>query len=53
MPWSDLFERLAPVATGGYISGGSLPDGPRFAATLLLVRKLMHHLRIATIALRG
>lgn len=40
----QMFQRLASRAPG-------LPAGPRFAATLLILRELMHHLRIASLSL--
>jgi hypothetical protein len=40
----QVFQRLASRAPG-------LPAGPRFAATLLILRELMHHLRIASLSL--
>ena len=40
----QLFQRLASRMPG-------LPAGPRFAATLLILRELMHHLRIASLSL--
>ena len=48
----NAFERLALVALGGPLASSGLPDGEAgrsFAARLLIVRELMHHLGFATL----
>jgi hypothetical protein len=48
----NIFERLARVAQGGPLAASGLPDGEAgraFAARLLIVRELMHHLGFATL----
>jgi hypothetical protein len=40
----QVFQRLASRMPG-------LPAGPRFAATLLILREVMHHLEIASLSL--
>ena len=44
-----LFTRLARQAAGALQIADRLPEDARFAATLVLVRELMHHLRVSTL----
>jgi hypothetical protein len=44
-----LFTRLASQAAGALPIADRLPEDARFAATLVLVRELMHHLRVSTL----
>ncbi|TFZ07737.1 hypothetical protein [Ramlibacter humi] len=46
-----VFTRLAMAAGGSLPSADALPPGPDFAATLLLLRELMHHLQIGAVKL--
>lgn len=46
-----LFTRLAMAAAGALPSADALPPGPDFAATLLLLRELMHHLQVGAVKL--
>lgn len=43
------FDRLTSVALGRPASQEGLPDDKPFAATLLILRELMHHLQFASI----
>lgn len=43
------FDRLTSVALGRPASHEGLPDDKAFAATLLILRELMHHLQFAAI----
>ncbi|MDO8279004.1 MAG: hypothetical protein Q7T63_12860 [Burkholderiaceae bacterium] len=43
------FLRLAAVSEGRPIAQDGLPDKPEFAATLLILREFMHHLRFASL----
>ncbi|HTI95957.1 MAG TPA: hypothetical protein VL425_05530 [Rudaea sp.] len=47
-----VFERLAAVALGRPNAQERLPETPRFAAILLILREMMHHLDISSIRLR-
>lgn len=47
----QVFGRLSAVALGRPAAFEGLPDTPQFAAALLLVRELMHHLDIRSIRL--
>ena len=52
----NAFERLARVALGGPLAASGLPGGEAgrfFAARLLIVRELMHHLGFATLVVEG
>ncbi|NMM75316.1 hypothetical protein B2J86_07735 [Acidovorax sp. SRB_14] len=44
-----VFERFAAVAEGRPAALEGLPGNPEFAATLLILREFMHHLRFASI----
>jgi len=44
-----VFERLAAVAEGRPMLREGLLQGTKFAATLLILREFMHHLRFASI----
>ncbi|HST27588.1 MAG TPA: hypothetical protein VLK26_04385 [Rudaea sp.] len=46
-----VFERLSAVALGRPNTQERLPENPQFAAILLILREIMHHLNIASIAL--
>lgn len=46
-----LFNRLAAVAQGSPAAHQGLPASPAFAATLLVLRELMHHMPFAAITL--
>jgi hypothetical protein len=48
-----LFTRLARQAAGAVPAIDRLPGDPRFAAVLVLVRELMHHLRVSTLKLHA
>jgi exopolyphosphatase/pppGpp-phosphohydrolase len=47
------FNRLAAVAQGRPSAREGLPSGASFAATLLILRELMHHLQFARIVVLG
>ena len=47
----QIFSRQAAVAMGRPAAAEGLPDDPRFVATLLVVREIMHHLDIPFIRL--
>lgn len=44
-----VFERLAAVAEGRPVVREGLPRGTDFAATLLILREFMHHLRFTSV----
>ncbi len=44
-----VFERFAAVAEGRPAALEGLPDTSEFAATLLILREFMHHLRFASV----
>lgn len=46
-----LFNRLAAVAQGRPAAHEGLPANPAFAATLLVLRELMHHMPFAAVTL--
>lgn len=46
-----LFRRFAAVSEGRPVSQEGLPEDAAFAATLLVLRELMHHLPFATLTL--
>jgi tRNA U34 5-methylaminomethyl-2-thiouridine-forming methyltransferase MnmC len=46
-----LFTRLARQAAGAVPVADRLPEDARFAATLVLLRELMHHLRVSTLSI--
>ena len=48
-----LFTRLASQAAGALPAADRLPEDARFAATLVLVRELMHHLRVSALMVVG
>jgi exopolyphosphatase/pppGpp-phosphohydrolase len=48
-----VFDRLAAVVMGRPAAQSGLPPGPGFAATLLILRELMHHLQFAAITVRS
>jgi exopolyphosphatase/pppGpp-phosphohydrolase len=43
------FEKLAAITLGKPASSAGIPANPAFAATLLIVRELMHHLQFASV----
>lgn len=47
------FERLAAVTLGRPASREELPTGAAFAATLLILREVMHHLRFSSITVKA
>ena len=47
-----VFDRLAAVVMGRPAAQSGLPPGPGFAATLLILRELMHHLQFTAITVR-
>jgi exopolyphosphatase/pppGpp-phosphohydrolase len=48
-----VFDRLAARALGRPVSQDALPPDAAFAASLVIVRELMHHQRISEIHVRG
>lgn len=46
-----LFNRLAAVSEGRPAAHEGLPESPAFAARLLVLRELMHHMPFAAVAL--
>ena len=48
-----VFNALADVASGSPSGSRGLPEAPRFAATLLILRELMHHLNIPSISVHS
>lgn len=44
-----VFDRLAAVVTGSTAARQGIPAGREFAATLLILREFMHHLKFASI----
>lgn len=48
----QTFDRLSGVVLGRPAASEGLPAGGAFAATLLILRELMHHLKFATITVR-
>lgn len=46
------FERLAGVTLGSPASSKAIPGDPAFAATLLILREFMHHLRFSSITVK-
>ena len=46
------FDRLSGVVLGRPATSEGLPAGGAFAATLLILRELMHHLKFAAITVR-
>ncbi len=44
-----LFDLLAALSSGRPASSAGIPDNPAFAATLLILREFMHHLKFASI----
>lgn len=49
----QTFDRLAAVSQGSPVASSGLPAGGEFAATLLILRELMHHLGFSGITLRA
>ncbi len=49
----QTFDRLAAVSQGRPAASSGLPAGGEFAATLLILRELMHHLGFSEITLRA
>ena len=47
-----LFDQLAARSEGRPSSQVDLPDDPKFAATLLILREFMHHLKFDIVKLR-
>lgn len=48
-----LFDLLAALSSGRPASSAGIPDHPAFAATLLILRELMHHLSFTSISCRA
>jgi len=48
----QTFDRLSGVVLGRPVASEGLPAGGGFAATLLILRELMHHLKFAAITIR-
>jgi hypothetical protein len=48
-----VFDRLAAVVTGSSAARQGIPAGREFAATLLILREFMHHLRFTSITCAG
>jgi hypothetical protein len=46
-----VFNRLAAVAQGRPAAHEGLPEDPAFAARLLVLRELMHHMPFAAVTL--
>ena len=46
------FEQLAAVTLGRPVSSAGIPANAAFAATLLILREFMHHLRFASVTVR-
>ena len=46
-----LFDLLAAWSMGRPAASAGMPDAPEFAATLLILRESMHHLRLASVRL--
>ena len=49
----QTFDRLSGVVLGRPAASEGLPAGGAFAATLLILRELMHHLKFAAITVRS
>lgn len=47
------FDRLVSVLQGRPASSEGLPERPEFAATLLILREFMHHLKFSSITVVG
>lgn len=47
------FERLAAITLGRPASQDTIPTTPTFAATLLILREFMHHLKFASITVKA
>ena len=47
-----VFDRLAAVSLGRPASSAGLPEDNEFAATLLILRELMHHLGFSALTVR-
>lgn len=48
-----VFNRLANVASGSPSRSQGLSEAPQFAATLLILRELMHHLGFSSVTVRN
>lgn len=48
-----LFDLLATLSLGKPASSAGIPTDPAFAATLLILREFMHHLKFTSISFRG
>jgi len=46
------FDRLASVSLGRPAAHEGLPDSTAFAATLLILREFMHHLKFASLTVK-
>lgn len=46
-----VFDRFSAIVQGRPPSQDRLPSGPAFAATLLILREVMHHLKFATLTI--
>jgi len=47
-----VFARLAAVTLGRPVAREGIPDDPAFAATLLILRECMHHLKFPAVVIR-
>ena len=47
-----VFNRFAAIVTGSPVASSGMPEGPDFAATLLILRECMHHLAFDAITVR-
>lgn len=48
-----LFDLLAALSLGRPASSAGIPAEPAFAATLLILREFMHHLKFMSIGIRA
>ena len=48
-----LFDLLAALAMGRPAASAGIPADPQFAATLLILRESMHHLKFASVRLEA
>ncbi|MEO5672698.1 MAG: hypothetical protein ABIR26_18580 [Ramlibacter sp.] len=48
-----VFNRLASVVVGSPAASAGIPEGPDFAATLLILRECLHHLDFDSITFRA
>ena len=49
----QIFQRLAAVTLGRPASRERFPSSAEFAATLLILREFMHHMRFASVTIRA